>query len=390
MITTNSVLNIFLACPNDIDAEKEILQKVVDEINIMLSSHVNARLNLLDYKNSIVPDMGAYPQAVINQQITGKFDILIGIFWTRIGTPTKNFESGSVEEIENVINFNSLHQDSQIQIMTYFKTEPINPNLIDVDQLQKLNAFRYSLSNRGVLYDEFSNPQDFEQNLRFHLTQVLLNLSSKSATFTGNDKPNIGAIAQDDNLEFLDYVEINSTETNLASQILDGFGKSLSEMNLQTNRNTGLLNQQVNIPNKDITQIHHLVNEQAKIWNLFIKDNKSRVLCFSSANNKSQNALKHMIGYYQGFENNEESFSSLKILYKALVNLNQIFQTAIISNQKVVTQTTLIPGITKDVKLAKKELIEFFNRWGNSLDEAQKLVHSNIDMIKQILNESVD
>ena len=39
------------------------------------------------------------PQDVINKQVLKDCDVLIGIFWARIGTPTKKHKSGTIEEI---------------------------------------------------------------------------------------------------------------------------------------------------------------------------------------------------------------------------------------------------------------------------------------------------
>jgi hypothetical protein len=43
--------------------------------------------------------MGAPPQTIINQQVLDKFDLLVGVFWTRVGTSTENHLSGTIEEI---------------------------------------------------------------------------------------------------------------------------------------------------------------------------------------------------------------------------------------------------------------------------------------------------
>jgi len=44
--------------------------------------------------------MGDRPQAILNKQLGEISNILIGIFWTRLGTHTGQAESGTVEEIE--------------------------------------------------------------------------------------------------------------------------------------------------------------------------------------------------------------------------------------------------------------------------------------------------
>ena len=44
--------------------------------------------------------MGERAQAIINRQIVKDSDLVVAIFWTRIGTPTGVAQSGMIEEIE--------------------------------------------------------------------------------------------------------------------------------------------------------------------------------------------------------------------------------------------------------------------------------------------------
>jgi hypothetical protein len=50
--------------------------------------------------------------------------LLVGIFWTRIGSPTGEADSGTLEEIERVGN-------AKKPIMLYFSKVPIEPDKID-------------------------------------------------------------------------------------------------------------------------------------------------------------------------------------------------------------------------------------------------------------------
>ena len=67
--------------------------------------------------------------------IDSEYDILVGIFWKRIGTPTKREKSRTVEEIYTAI-------DNVKKRYLLFKTTPLeNLNLIDLEQLDKINLF---------------------------------------------------------------------------------------------------------------------------------------------------------------------------------------------------------------------------------------------------------
>jgi hypothetical protein len=46
------------------------------------------------------PDLAGRPQELINDRVLKDCDLLGGIFWTRLGTPTGESASGTVEEIK--------------------------------------------------------------------------------------------------------------------------------------------------------------------------------------------------------------------------------------------------------------------------------------------------
>ena len=53
----------------------------------------------LKWEDDAAPYMGRHPQTTINKQMCDKSDLLIALFKTKLGTPTEQFESGTVEEI---------------------------------------------------------------------------------------------------------------------------------------------------------------------------------------------------------------------------------------------------------------------------------------------------
>ena len=56
----------------------------------------------LRWETHTAPEYNTRPQEVINRMIVDECDLLVGVFWTRIGTPTGVADSGSFEEIERV------------------------------------------------------------------------------------------------------------------------------------------------------------------------------------------------------------------------------------------------------------------------------------------------
>jgi hypothetical protein len=85
-------------------------------------------LQPIGWETHSFPDMADRAQGIINRQILEKSDILVAIFWYRLGTATDVAESGTIEEIEN-------HLKSGRPTMIYFSTKDV-PRNIDIGQLQ--------------------------------------------------------------------------------------------------------------------------------------------------------------------------------------------------------------------------------------------------------------
>ena len=115
-----------------------------------------------------VPALGNRPQEIINRQIVKDADLLVGIFWTRIGTQTGNYVSGTVEEIEQFVNKNK-------PVMLYFSEAPISPVRIDIEQFTVLKSFRENMRLRG-LTESYSDLIDFRNKFTRQLNIKLNNL----------------------------------------------------------------------------------------------------------------------------------------------------------------------------------------------------------------------
>ncbi len=118
------------------------------------------------------PGVNVDLQAEINRQCGAEFDIYLGILGTRFGTPTQTAGSGTEEEFKEGLK--RLRADSRsLRVLFYFKTGPVDPFKLEIDQLQKVNDFRAGLRSRGVLYKDFKNTADFIQMVKNHLESLV-------------------------------------------------------------------------------------------------------------------------------------------------------------------------------------------------------------------------
>lgn len=166
MSYSSEVFNVMIASPGDVASERSIIRDVIYEWNAVHSKSRNIVLLPIGWESHSSPAMGESPQEIINNQILDKCDLLVGVFWTRIGTKTKNYASGTVEEIEKLIELNK-------PVMLYFSSQPVAIDTVDLEQISELKNFKLSCRTRG-LYEEYDSHSDFKDKFYRHL-QLKLN-----------------------------------------------------------------------------------------------------------------------------------------------------------------------------------------------------------------------
>lgn len=167
-------LRVFVASPGDVIEERTLLQRVVDELNRGIATEKNYNLELIRWETHAWPSIGADAQDVINRQIPLP-DIFIGILWKRFGSPTKRAESGTEEEFDRA--YESWLEQKTPEIMFYFGRMPYFPSSTDdIAQLEKVLRFKIKLQDSGLLYWEYHSREQFEADVRSHLTKVIMQL----------------------------------------------------------------------------------------------------------------------------------------------------------------------------------------------------------------------
>jgi hypothetical protein len=130
-----TVIPVMLASPGDVINEREIARQVIHDWNYVHSSSAKIVLMPVGWDTHSSPELSGRPQELINNRVLKHCDLLVGIFWTRLGTPTGGFSSGTAEEIQR-------HVEAGRPAMVYFSDAPIAPSLIKKDQHSALEDFR--------------------------------------------------------------------------------------------------------------------------------------------------------------------------------------------------------------------------------------------------------
>ncbi|WP_164091362.1 DUF4062 domain-containing protein [Comamonas thiooxydans] len=151
------VIRILIASPSDVSTERELAVRTIQEWNDLNSAERQIVLLPLRWETHSAPEYGVRPQEVINKQVVDHCDILVGIFWARIGSPTGIADSGTIEEIERVAIKGK-------PVMLYFSKAKHDPDIIDLDQLAKLREFKKKTFPKALV-ESFADIIEFKDKL---------------------------------------------------------------------------------------------------------------------------------------------------------------------------------------------------------------------------------
>jgi hypothetical protein len=156
---------VLIASPSDMAEERQAATEAVNDWNAQHAAAESVVLLPVKWETHAKPQAGMGPQEAINYQLVRDCDIVVGLFWTKIGTSTGVAESGTVEEIDQFVA-------SGRPALLYFSSRPIDPNRIDLKQHRKLKSFK-DATYKKALTGGFSRVDELRQTLlRDLMTQV--------------------------------------------------------------------------------------------------------------------------------------------------------------------------------------------------------------------------
>jgi hypothetical protein len=160
---------VLIASPSDVAEERQIIREEVERWNSLHSESTKIVLQATGWETDATPDLAERGQAIINRQLVDTCDFLIGVFWTRLGTPTPEAESGTVEEIERCINEGK-------RCIVYFSDKKQQPSQLDQNQYQQLKKYREALQKKGLVRN-FKTSDEFQKLVFNHITSAIQDIT---------------------------------------------------------------------------------------------------------------------------------------------------------------------------------------------------------------------
>ena len=145
--------------PGDVTHIAKRAIECINNWNILNSYDKSIALVPHHWTSSSYPSLRKPAQAHIDDILVERSDALVAILGSRLGTPTNNYISGTVEEIEK-------HRAAEKPVMVFF-SETLDFSQ-DVEQLKNLQEYRNQLSG---LYETYNGIDDFEKKFsaKLHL-----------------------------------------------------------------------------------------------------------------------------------------------------------------------------------------------------------------------------
>lgn len=159
------VFKVLIASPGDVDEERQAIPEIIARWNALNAETNEVVLLPVKWETNSAPLLGDRAQSVINSQMVTSCDMAIGVFWTRLGSPTGVSESGTAEEIEWFIK-------NSRPVMVYFSSRDVNPKTLDIAQYSALKEFEKRMQKIG-LTGSYSSIADLREQL---LNQISINV----------------------------------------------------------------------------------------------------------------------------------------------------------------------------------------------------------------------
>ena len=238
-----TVYDLLISCPSDVTQYIDAAENVVHRFNRSFGQSHNIIVRTRHWSKDVWSQVGHSPQKTINNQIVDSSDMAIVVFWTRFGTSTQKYGSGTEEEIERLIGMKK-------QVFLYFLDKQINPFQIDPDQYKKVQDFMNKYRDKCVYFrvaDENQLEYKFMTDLELYFQELTQKQKTKNSSggieiLWVDDKPENNVYARN-KLEQcgLSFVLALSTQQALYFMKNGSFALIISDMERKEGEKEGLI-----------------------------------------------------------------------------------------------------------------------------------------------------
>ncbi|TVL44662.1 hypothetical protein [Brachyspira hyodysenteriae] len=385
---------LLISCPSDIENEINIIKNAIQNFNKTLGDAKNIKIETLYWKDDVVPQMGEDGQSIINNQIVKEADAIIAIFGEKLGSPTPRYESGTIEEIEEMLK-------AKKQVFLYFSNKPIDRRIRDSEEFYKIEKFKEKYGSKGI-YAEYKDDDDFKEKVNMYIFKYFANMDKYNNITSNSKKITIKSYNNGLLKDTLEYHEMINNSYSIINSEKEKIIKLIEEiksidLGMPLNFCNGLVSSLNYIENWYLVQTFSFQNnidiDINNFFNLgYYNPNKSyfgtewtnimtgqREILYPTFENEEKkykliNKLIIHIDFYNKIKESIEYLSKLKCLSLAVVNENCQYDE----------------NIEVCITIPKKHFIDkdYFND-DKKLDKINEIIFENIFKCKKTLENII-
>lgn len=177
-----NVVAVMVASPGDVAAERDAIRTALWDFNDLHAHALRVMLLPVLWETHSRADLGAHPQELLDQQIVDGADVVVGVFWTRIGSLLPDGTPATVHELERVVAAGK-------PALLYFSNQPAVPASIDPQQMQAVTDFKQRARDWGI-YREYDTVPTLIERLKSDLLRTVrdrLDLPTPEAPVMSDD-----------------------------------------------------------------------------------------------------------------------------------------------------------------------------------------------------------
>jgi hypothetical protein len=166
-------LRVFVASPGDVKAEREKVREIIDRVNERVALAKGILLDPWLWEVDAIPEIGEAQQSI--NKYLDEAAIVILILWNRMGMPTSQAASGTVEEYERALA--RFKKTGWPHVMAYFSQQKGDPlSAEQTDQRKKVLDFQKA--HTEIFSASYSKPKEFCEKLEKHLGELVDKLAA--------------------------------------------------------------------------------------------------------------------------------------------------------------------------------------------------------------------
>ena len=239
MAEVPEVYKVLIASPGDVGTERTEVEEAIKDLNKNVFGNLGIHLEPIRWENDCYPSVGTDSQAVVHEQLGDDYNVLIGIFWKKIGTPTPRAPSGTIDEFDRA--YARWVNTKSPKIMFYFRRGPVNLDEVKWEELRPIEEFRERLRQTGVLFWDYNDEEHFAKLIKMHLNSVILEImqspgfiSVPTATInthtTSYTELCINMNNEDEEEGFLDLIMAGDETFNDLTEIINRINESVTAL----------------------------------------------------------------------------------------------------------------------------------------------------------------